>query len=187
MKILIVVDMQNDFIDGPLGSDAAKKIVKNVSEKVDSFRRSGEPVIFTRDTHTDTYLETLEGKNLPVKHCIKGTDGWQITNKITTTGSTIVDKVTFGSKDLPQAVKNAAQRYSDSHKGAKATGSSGVISEIILTGLCTDMCVISNAMVLKTFFPETQISVLAGCCAGVTLERHLTALNAMKSCQITVK
>jgi nicotinamidase-related amidase len=187
MKILIVVDMQNDFIDGPLGSNEAKRIVKSVVEKVDSFRRSGEPIIFTRDTHLNDYLETLEGKNLPVPHCIKGTSGWQITDKINTTGSTILDKTAFGSPNLPNAVKNAADRYRVSHKRKSATNVLEDIDEIILIGLCTDICVISNAMILKAFFQEIPISVIAGCCAGVTLERHLNALNAMKSCQITVK
>ncbi len=168
MKYLIVVDMQVDFISGSLGSEAAKAIVENVVDKVKSF---GGRVIFTRDTHTESYMETQEGKNLPVKHCIKDTDGWQICDELKPYAENIIDKITFGCIDLPSYIQNQNEP----------------IDEIELCGLCTDICVISNAMVLKAALPEVKISVDSTCCAGVTKESHNTALNAMKAVQIDVK
>ena len=168
MKYLIVVDMQNDFTTGSLGSAHAAAIIPNVVEKVKAF--SGK-VIFTRDTHGDDYLQTQEGKKLPVVHCIRNTDGWQVCEKLAPYADCIVDKVTFGSVELPHLL----QAFGDP------------IEEIELCGLCTDICVISNAMILKAAFPEVKISVDASCCAGVTMESHTTALNAMKAVQIEVK
>ena len=166
MKYLIVVDMQNDFISGSLGSDMAKAIVDNVVEKVKNFE--GE-IIFTRDTHADCYLDTMEGKNLPVVHCVKGTDGWQICPELSPYVENVIDKVTFGSVDLPHIIAK-----------------SGEIESIELCGLCTDICVISNAMILKATFPEAKISVDSSCCAGVTFESHNNALLAMKMTQIEI-
>ena len=166
MKYLIVVDMQNDFISGSLGSDMAKAIVDNVVDKVKSFE--GE-IIFTRDTHADCYLDTMEGKNLPVVHCVKGTDGWQICPELLPYAENVIDKVTFGSVDLPHIIAK-----------------SGEIESIELCGLCTDICVISNAMILKATFPEVKISVDSSCCAGVTFESHNNALSAMKMTQIEI-
>lgn len=167
MKFLIVVDMQNDFISGSLGSDLALSIVPAVVEKVKNY--DGK-VIFTRDTHGENYLKTQEGKRLPVEHCIKGTNGHEICDQLKGYATTVVDKTTFGSLNLPEVIKKEQSK----------------VEEIELCGLCTDICVISNAMILKAAFPETRIVVLKDCCAGVTFESHLTALNAMKSVQIDV-
>ena len=169
MKILIVVDMQNDFIDGALGTKEAEKIVANVKEKIDTYRSDNDEVIFTRDTHFEDYLETQEGKNLPVKHCIKDTFGWQISSKLDVADSVIIDKPTFGSTKLMEYLLSKQN-----------------ISEIQLVGLCTDICVISNAFLLKAALPEVLISVDSRCCAGVTPESHNRALESMKTCQIMV-
>ena len=169
MKILIVVDMQNDFIDGALGTIEAEKIVANVKEKIDTYRSNNDEVIFTRDTHFEDYLETQEGKNLPVKHCIKDTFGWQISSKLDVADSVIIDKPTFGSTKLMEYLLSKQN-----------------ISEIQLVGLCTDICVISNAFLLKAALPEVLISVDSRCCAGVTPESHNRALESMKTCQIMV-
>ena len=168
MKYLIVVDMQNDFTVGTLGSPHAAAIIPNVVEKVKAF--SGK-VIFTRDTHGTDYLQTQEGKKLPVVHCIKNTNGWQICDELIPYVDTTVDKVTFGSVQLPHLLRSLGEP----------------IEEIELCCLCTDICVISNAMILKAAFPEVTIRVDASCCAGVTTESHNTALNAMKAVQIEVK
>ncbi len=166
-KILIVVDMQNDFIDGALGTSEAVAIVPYVKEVVEGF--DGK-VIFTRDTHFENYLESQEGKNLPVPHCIKGTKGWEITPVLDALRtSEPVDKVTFGSCDLIDRLKEV-----------------GDIESITFVGLCTDICVISNAMVVKAFFPEIPLIVDARGCAGVTPESHRRALEAMQVCQIQV-
>lgn len=168
MKYLIVVDMQNDFISGSLGSVHAAAIVSNVVDKVASFAGT---VIFTRDTHGEDYMQTQEGRKLPVLHCVKDTKGWQICDALMPFAEHVVDKITFGSVNLPDILR--------------ASGNS--IDEIELCGLCTDICVISNAMLLKAAFPETRIVVDGTCCAGVTEESHHTALNAMKSVQIEIK
>ena len=167
MKYLIVVDMQNDFITGSLGSSLAEKIVPYVVEKVKNF--NGE-VIFTRDTHFADYMKSQEGRNLPVEHCIKDTDGWQICDELKPYAVDIVDKITFGSVDLPKILNDYGEK----------------IDEIELCGLCTDICVISNAMILKATFPEVKITVDSKCCAGVSVESHNTALKAMKAVQIEI-
>lgn len=168
MKYLIVVDMQNDFTTGSLGSPHAAAIIPNVVQKVKSFDGS---VIFTRDTHGQDYMQTQEGRKLPVMHCVKDTNGWQICDELMPYAKQVVDKITFGSVDIPNILKNAAEP----------------IEEIELCGLCTDICVISNAMILKAAFPEVTISVDASCCAGVTMESHKTALDAMRAVQIEIK
>ena len=167
MKYLIVVDMQVDFITGSLGSELATAIVPNVIEKVKNF--DGK-VIFTRDTHFDNYMQTQEGKKLPVPHCIKDTDGWQICDELKPYAETVIDKVTFGSINLPKILRDSKES----------------IDEIVLCGLCTDICVISNAMILKSAFPEVKLTVDASCCAGVTVDSHITALNAMRAVQIEI-
>lgn len=167
MKILVVVDMQNDFIDGALGTPEAVQIVPYVKELVANF--DGK-VIFTRDTHFSNYMDTQEGKNLPVPHCIQGTPGWQIQPELDALRKTeAIDKLTFGSADLPQILAKEEN-----------------IESITFVGLCTDICVISNAMVTKAFFPEIPLFVDARACAGVTPESHKNALAAMKMCQIAV-
>ena len=167
MKYLIVVDMQVDFISGSLGSKDAGVIVPRVVEKVKSF--AGK-VIFTRDTHGADYLKTQEGEKLPVEHCIKDTEGWQICKELLPYAETVVDKVTFGSMQLPGILEAFGEP----------------VEEIELCGLCTDICVISNAMILRAALPEARISVDASCCAGVSAESHNKALDAMKAVQITV-
>lgn len=167
MKYLIVVDMQVDFISGSLGSPLAVTIVPNVAEKVKNF--DGR-VIFTRDTHFENYMNTLEGKNLPVPHCVKDSDGWQICDELKSYAETVVDKTTFGSIELPKLLESFGEP----------------IEKIELCGLCTDICVISNAMVLKAAFPEVPIAVYSACSAGVSVESHNTALDAMRAVQIEV-
>jgi len=168
-KVLIVVDMQNDFIDGSLGTKEAVAIVPNVEAKLRAFE--GE-VIFTRDTHTSDYLQTQEGKNLPVVHCVKDTEGWEIRKELQFREGTILDKPTFGSKELGTLLREINEKET--------------IESIEVIGLCTDICVISNALLAKAFLPETPILVDASCCAGVTPATHENALNAMKMCQIQV-
>lgn len=170
MKLLIVIDMQNDFIDGALGTKEAVAIVPNVAKKIQKAREAGETVIFTRDTHQKNYLETQEGKNLPVVHCIKDSAGWQISKELEVGDSRIFDKPSFGSMDLADFVSTL-----------------NGVEEIELVGLCTGICVISNAFILKAKLPEVKISVDASCCACVTPESHKTALAAMKLCQISVE
>ncbi len=168
--ILIVVDMQNDFIDGALGTAEAVAIVPKVKEKIESFPGM---VIFTRDTHESCYMETQEGKNLPVPHCIRGTEGWQIRPELDALRKTEpVDKPTFGSKRLGEILLDIQKEEG--------------IGTITLVGLCTDICVISNALLLKAFLPEVPVIVDASCCAGVTVQSHETALRAMEACQIRV-
>ena len=167
MKILVVVDMQNDFIDGALGTPEAVKIVPYVKERIQNF--DGK-VIFTRETHFTDYMDTQEGKNLPVPHCIKGTPGWEIHPELDALRATDpIDKLTFGSSELPDILKKEEN-----------------IEEITFIGLCTDICVISNVMVTKAFFPEIPLFVDAAGCAGVTPESHKNALAAMKMCQVAV-
>jgi nicotinamidase-related amidase len=172
-KILIVVDMQKDFVDGALGTPEAVAIVDNVVEKIKS--HDGD-IIVTYDTHFDNYMQTQEGKNLPVPHCIKGTDGWQFDSKVQSELENreykTIEKLTFGSTELPEYIK---QNYNVND------------IEIELIGLCTDICVVSNALLLKANLLETKISVDAKCCAGVTVDSHNAALTTMKMCQIDVK
>lgn len=175
MKILIVVDMQKDFVDGSLGTSEAVAIVPAVVERVKKAHAEGETVIFTRDTHEDNYLETQEGRNLPVMHCIEGTPGHEIIDELKplAEGCTVIDKPTFGSTFLGEML--------DGMNMAEP------IEEITLIGLCTDICVISNAMIAKAHLTEVPVSVEAACCAGVTPASHNNALEAMKMCQIKVK
>ncbi len=168
--ILIVVDMQNDFIDGALGTTEAVSIVPTVKDVILS--HNGR-VIFTKDTHSPDYLSTQEGKNLPVEHCIKGAKGWEICPVLAEYASEVIEKPTFGSVALAERLKKDNE--------------TNPIEKITLVGLCTDICVISNALLLKATFPEIEISVISKACAGVTPKSHENALNAMKMCQIIVK
>lgn len=167
MKLLVVVDMQNDFISGALGSSEAEKIVPYVKGLIESF--DGQ-VIFTRDTHYENYMETQEGKNLPVPHCVFGTDGWQIHPDLEALRKTeAVNKITFGSKELVELLKDRTD-----------------IENITFVGLCTDICVISNVMLIKAYYPEIPLTVDAKGCAGVTPQSHKTALDAMKAIQVKI-
>ena len=169
MKILCVIDMQNDFIDGALGTAEAVMIVGNVKDKIESYRKNSDMVIFTRDTHYDNYMDSAEGAKLPVPHCIKGSDGWQISSELNVGDSTVIDKLTFGSVELGKYISSLDN-----------------VEKIEVVGLCTDICVISNALLLKANMPEVPIIVDASCCAGVTPESHNNALYAMKMCQIEI-
>lgn len=170
MKILIVVDMQNDFIDGALGTPEAVKIVPKVVEKIKKFDGI---ILSTRDTHFENYLETQEGKKLPVKHCIKNTYGWEIRKEIMELLKTeTIDKTTFGSLELSKKLKELDEKET--------------IESITIIGLCTDICVISNAIIAKATLPEVPIIVDSNCCAGVTVNNHHQALEAMKCCQIEI-
>lgn len=168
MNVLIVVDMQNDFIDGALGTREAVKIVSAVRKKIEAAREKGTTVIFTRDTHSESYLSTQEGTKLPVPHCIKHTHGWQISEALPVGDALVIDKPTFGSKALGQYLTELSPE------------------RVELVGLCTDICVISNALLVKAFLPEVPVVVDAACCAGVTPESHKNALSAMACCQIEV-
>ena len=169
-KILIVVDMQNDFIDGALGTAEAVAIVENVKSKIKEY--AAEDVFATMDTHSPEYLQTQEGRNLPIEHCIKGTDGWQIRPDIAELlkGAKIYEKPTFGSVALAEDIAEIAKNEE---------------IEIELIGLCTDICVASNALLLKAYMPEVKISVDPNCCAGVTPDSHSAALTTMAMCQIS--
>lgn len=170
---LIVVDMQKDFVDGALGTKEAVAVVPAVVKKIEGF--DGE-IFATLDTHFENYMQTAEGKNLPVPHCIKDTDGWRFDKAVAAAldkkGYTAVEKLTFGSVELPALIE-------------KAAGEEDFDLELI--GLCTDICVVSNALILKASFPEVPIAVDAACCAGVTPEKHDAALETMRSCQIAVE
>ncbi|MDY2925497.1 MAG: isochorismatase family cysteine hydrolase [Eubacteriales bacterium] len=170
---LIVVDIQNDFVDGALGTDEAQAMIDAAAKRIRDF--SGK-VFVTMDTHFENYMDTREGKKLPVPHCIKGTDGWQLNDRIREAlygkDFDVVEKHTFGSTELPKLIRSDA-------------GDDEVSIELI--GLCTDICVVSNALILKANFCESEVSVDASCCAGVTPETHRAALETMKMCQINVK
>ena len=170
-SVLIVVDMQQDFIDGALGSEEAVTIVEKVAEKVRAAEEEGVLVLFTRDTHGEDYMNTEEGKNLPVPHCIKHTEGWQVSGKIPyPQEARSFDKLTFGSLDLGNFLKEMAFPP----------------ERVELVGLCTDICVLSNAVIAKAALPNAHIVVDAACCAGVTPASHDTALAAMKAIQVEV-
>lgn len=172
-NFLVVVDMQNDFIDGALGTAQAVEIVDNAANKIRNF--DGK-IFVTIDTHNSDYMSTSEGKKLPVVHCVKGTNGWKLNDKIADALNdkdyVLVEKPTFGSVELPNLINKAADNENFS---------------VELIGLCTDICVVSNALILKAYFYENDISVDSSCCAGVTPETHKAALEAMKMCQINIK
>ena len=161
-KTLIVVDMQNDFIDMALGTKEAVAIVENVRQKIGQYARRGDEIIFTRDTHGEDYLDTPEGKKLPVPHCIRGTKGWQIAPGLYVEGCKIIDKPNFGWPNWKEEA----------------------LEDVELVGLCTDICVVSNALIIKAAFPNASVKVDPACCAGVTPESHNAALLTMQMCQI---
>ncbi len=171
-NFLVVVDMQKDFVDGALGTMEAVAIVPLVIKKIENFE--GE-ILVTFDTHFENYLSTSEGEKLPVEHCIKGTDGFELNSEVARSLEgrkyTKVEKLTFGSTELPKLIEKCAE---------------GDDFSIELIGLCTDICVVSNALILKANFPERNISVDSACCAGVTPESHEAALTTMRMCQIDV-
>lgn len=167
-KLLVVVDMQNDFIGGSLGTREAEAIVPKVKEKIEAYEKAGDEVVFTMDTHFDDYLETQEGRNLPVRHCIKGSEGWRLHRDLEMYRGRRFEKGTFGSVECGQYA------------------AAGDYQSVELIGLCTDICVISNAMVIKAMSPELRVQVDQSCCAGVTPKSHENALEAMKMCQIHV-
>ena len=169
-KLLVVVDMQKDFIDGALGTGEAVKILEPVKEKIRKAKDQGRDIVFTKDTHYKDYLMTQEGRKLPVPHCVKGTEGWELDEGLQELARdcTVLEKPSFGSMELAGLAQKAGYE------------------EIELIGLCTDICVISNAMILKAALPEAVVRVDSSCCAGVTPESHRNALEAMKVCQIEV-
>lgn len=167
MKTLIVIDMQNDFIDGALGTPEAQTIITKVKKKIEEYDDREDAIVFTRDTHLENYLDTHEGKNLPIKHCIMNTHGWQVADGLELPYCRYINKPTFGW---------VGWRRLDFEDD----------DEIEIVGLCTDICVVSNALILKAVFPKINITVDASCCAGTTPENHKAALQVMKCCQINV-
>ncbi len=163
-KTLIVIDMQNDFIDMALGTKEAVSIIPAVKAKIGEYVKNGDEIIYTRDTHGENYLDTPEGKNLPVPHCIKGTKGWEIADGLYIEGAKIIDKPNFGWP------------HWDKEK----------LSQVEIIGLCTDICVVSNALIIKAAHPDAAVKVDSACCAGVTPESHNAALATMKMCQIEI-
>jgi nicotinamidase-related amidase len=163
-KTLIVVDMQNDFVDMALGTAEAVQIVPKVKQKIEEYRKNGYEIIYTRDTHFEDYLNTAEGKKLPVKHCIKGTKGWEIVDGLYIAGCKIIDKPNFGWPHWDRET----------------------LEDVEIIGLCTDICVVSNALIIKAAFPDAFVKVDSACCAGVTVESHNAALKTMAMCQIDI-
>ena len=163
-KTLIVVDMQNDFIDMALGTKEAVAIVPAVKAKIEEYVKNGDEIIFTRDTHQENYLETPEGKKLPVPHCIQGTKGWEIADGLYVDGCRIIDKPNFGWPNWKDET----------------------LEDVELIGLCTDICVVSNALIIKATFPDARVTVDKTCCAGVTPDTHNAALTTMQMCQIEI-
>ena len=192
MKVLIVVDMQKDFVDGSLGTKEAQAIVPLVAETIEQMAAPDTVVIFTKDTHPEDYMDTLEGKNLPVRHCIKDTAGHSIVDEVFNAYLNVIDtyadayevypmteinpirveKCTFGSVELQNILFDINERLG--------------IEEVTLMGLCTGICVMSNAILTKATLPEVPVNVIADCCACVTPETHKTAIEAMKLCQINI-
>lgn len=169
MKILVVVDIQNDFVDGRLGTKEAMKIIPYVKEKIENF--DGE-VVYTMDTHDENYLHTQEGRNLPLKHCIKGTDGWKIKEGVYKENCKIFEKPSFGSVDLVEYIKSIDEKEK--------------IESIEFIGICTDICVVTNVMMIKGHFPEIELIVDSKACSGVSPQSHNSALETMKICQVKI-
>lgn len=174
MKTLIVIDMQNDFITGALGSAEAVAILPAVKQKISEYEEAGNEIIYTRDTHYENYMNTQEGRNLPVPHCIEGTPGWEIADGLYIKDCVVIDKPSFGWTRWWTFDNTPGFRQNTD-------------DEIEIIGVCTDICVVSNALLLKAMMPELKISVDATCCAGVTPESHEAALKTMEMCQINVK
>ena len=163
-RLLIVVDMQNDFVDGALGFEGADRIIPGIIDRISEYEKNEDEIVYTLDTHFEAYMDTQEGKNLPVVHCIENTEGWEIREGLYFDGAEIINKPSFG------------------YTGWKERS----FEEIEIVGLCTDICVVSNALILKALFPEIKISVDPKCCAGVTPDSHNAALETMKMCQIEI-
>ena len=172
-KVLIVVDMQNDFITGSLGTPEARAVVPRVAERIRGAMKEGRTLLFTQDTHAPDYLDTQEGRNLPVRHCIRNTPGWQLHEAVAPFAAETVEKSTFGSIALAEALERLAEN-------------GGANLDVELCGVCTDICVVSNALLIKAHLPEAFVHVDAACCAGVTPERHNAALEVMRASQIQV-
>lgn len=167
-KLLVVVDMQNDFVDGSLGTKEAVSIVPLVKERIREAQQEGWEIIFTRDTHESGYLKTQEGRRLPVEHCIRGTEGWEIVDELKPYAGHVIDKPSFGSLELMEYVRDGGYEKAE------------------LIGLCTDICVVSNALLIKAAVPEMPVEVRRSCCAGVTPESHEAALQTMSMCQVEI-
>ena len=185
MRVIVCVDLQNDFIDGSLGTPEAQAIVPKVVEKLGNIDVTNTLVLFTKDTHYDNYLDTFEGKNLPVKHCIENTPGWSINKEISSVVDNTEGALTYSSKTIKHGriYKNTfgsddLRDFFIKHKNE--------ISEVEFVGLCTDICVVSNVLMARQVMPDKRIIVDASCCAGVTPETHKAALLTMKMCQIDV-
>lgn len=170
---LIVIDMQKDFIDGPLGSPEAQAVVPKVLERIHSALTHGRTLLFTQDTHQTDYLDTSEGRHLPVPHCVEGTDGWRLHEAIAPYAHNAVKKPAFGAPALIDLLK-------------KEAADGGVNLDIELCGVCTDICVVSNALLIRSHLPEAALRVRADCCAGVTPRRHEAALDVLRACQVEV-
>lgn len=170
MKALIVIDMQNDFITGPLGTAEAVAILPSVQKKIEEYRSNNDKIIFTRDTHWGDYMSTLEGKYLPIEHCMTHSDGWNIIDGLASCDDDFVYKCSFGYTEWADTMYDIIS----------------ICDSIELVGVCTDICVISNALILKAEYPNIEIFVDANCCAGTTPKNHRAALQVMKSCQINV-
>lgn len=175
MNVLVVIDMQNDFLTGALRNEEGIKIISSVVNRINEYKEQGNLVLATRDTHFKDYLLTQEGRKLPIEHCIKETFGWEIEENISKAlgDSFIFDKPTFGSRELGIYLLN---KFENEQKDL----------EVEFIGVCTDICVISNAMIVKAFLPEARVIVNSSLCAGVTIESHNNALKAMESCQIEI-
>lgn len=179
-KILVVVDVQNDFVYGSLGSDEAVAVVPNIVKKVNEYRNNSDLIIFTQDTHYNNYLDTQEGKKLPVEHCIRGTSGWDFISELNPK-----DIRTYHS-NIRTVLKDTFGYHWDRVPLIGMFEFEKPAYEVEIIGLCTDICVITNALLIKTYYPEAKITVDASCCAGTTPDKHTAALNVMKSCQINV-
>ena len=167
-KLLVIVDMQNDFVDGALGAEGGNDAVQNARALIKQERAQGTTVVFTKDVHGDNYLDTQEGKRLPVPHCIAGTAGAQISAELNCDGAKVFEKPTFASLELAEYARREG------------------FDEIVFAGICTDICVVSNALLIKAYCPEARIAVHASACAGTTRENHNAALQVMKCCQIDI-
>lgn len=184
MKVLVCIDVQNDFIDGALPADKNHEITEKIVKYAYINKCENFPLLATRDTHQENYLETLEGKNLPVVHCIEGSDGWKLYDKLAelVPEDNVINKITFGS------INDLASKIGDIDYNLKQLyGQKNGVTEIELCGFCTDICLVSNALILRASFPNLRITVLKNLCAGTTQENHEAALKVLASCQIDVK
>lgn len=173
MKILVVIDLQKDFCSGTLANPAAEAIIPGIKERIEAARENKEMVIFTQDTHMEDYLETEEGKKLAIEHCIYGTDGWQIVDELKDDARLCVLKPSFASFDLIDRIQTLSNSMNER-------------PEIEICGVCTDICLISNALMLRSAFYNDKVAVNESLCAGTTKERHDAAIAVMRSCMIDI-